>query len=67
MKTIFYLKLSFVLILTTIFLLSLTSCGPKGHRHGKHDDSVDNFPAPRPAAPAPQAPRARARAAPRSH
>ena len=36
MKNIFYFNRSIIFIFTTIFLLSLTSCGPKGHRHGKH-------------------------------
>ena len=36
MKNIFYFNLSVIFICTTIFILSLTGCGPKGHRHGKH-------------------------------
>ena len=36
MAKIIYIKLPILYILTTIFFLSLTGCGPKGHKHGKH-------------------------------
>ena len=38
MKRMMYINLTFLFIITTIFIISLASCGPKGHKHGKHGD-----------------------------
>ena len=38
MKKIYYKNNSVIFILTIIFLLCLTSCGPKGHNKGMHGD-----------------------------